>query len=69
MQNSLNKEGNIVEFTSKSAVEFKGATVPNELSAQAPKINLQQEMYKPAQITPLKSKNIFVIKKDGFRAI
>jgi len=65
MQNSLNKEGNIVEFTSKNAIEFKGATVPNELSSQVSKMNLQQEMCKPAQITPLKAKSISVIKKDG----
>ena len=44
MQNSLNKEGNIVEFSTKNSVEFKGATVPSELSSQAPKINLQQEI-------------------------
>ena len=65
MQNSLNKERNIVEFTSKNTTEFKGATVPNELSSQASKIGLPQDVQKSAQITPIKSKSISVIKKDG----
>ena len=65
MQNSLNKERNVVEFTSKSTAEFKGATVPSELSSQCSKLNLQQEISKSAQITPLKAKTIYVIKKDG----
>ena len=65
MQNSLNKERNIVEFASKTTSELKGATVPNELSSQVPKFNMQQDIQKVAQVTPIKTKSVFVIKKDG----
>ena len=66
MQNSLNKERNIVEFTSKTASDtIKGATVPAELGSSQARMNLQPDMQKPAQITPLKAKIIHVIKKDG----
>ena len=65
MQNSLNKERNIVEFASKTTSELKGATVPNELSSQVPKFNMQQDIQKVAQVTPIKTKPVFVIKKDG----
>ncbi len=51
MQNSLNKEGNIVEFLSKPINEAKkGVSIPNELS-------------KSAFVTPLKASAISVIKK------
>ena len=68
MQNSLNKEGNIVEFTSKTADSFKGVSVPSELSAQA-KLNISIDAPKSAQITPLKSKTISVVKKDGTKEV
>ena len=66
MQNSLNKERNIVEFTSKSANEAKkGITIPNEL-----KMNIQVEgIQKPAHVTPIVPKQIYVIKKDGTKEI
>ena len=65
MQNSLNKESTVVEFTSKSAADAKkGMTAPSELVSQSPKIGMQ-ETQKPAQITPLKARVISVIKKDG----
>ena len=32
MQNSLSKEGNILEFATKSAENTKGVSVPNELA-------------------------------------
>lgn len=63
MQNSLNKEGTVVEFTSKTAADAKrGVTAPNELVSQVSKLNVQSEALK---ITPLKAKAIHVIKKDG----
>ena len=64
MQNSLNKEGTIVDFSSKTALDAKsGVSIPSELvSSQVSKLNLQQE---PPKITPLKSRTISVIKKDG----
>ena len=66
MQNSLNKERNIVEFTSKTASDtIKGATVPAELGSSQARMNLQSDMQKPAQITPLKARTIRVVKKDG----
>lgn len=65
MQNSLNKDRNIVEFTSKQAETKKGAaTIPSELVSQSIKITLPQEGTK---ITPLKSNAICVVKKDGTR--
>ena len=63
MQNSLNKEGTIVEFTSKTASDAKrGVSAPSELVSQVSKFNMPAEAQK---ITPLKSRNINVIKKDG----
>jgi ribonucleoside-triphosphate reductase len=61
MQNSLNKERNIVEFTSKTVDAKKGVSIPNELSGQASRPNIQ------AQVTPLKASAISVVKKDGTR--
>ena len=69
MQNSVNTEGKVVEFTSKSASEVvRGSSVPNEFSA-VPKLNLQQETPKSAFISPLKVKSIFVVKKDGTKEV
>lgn len=63
MQNSLNKEGTVVEFTSKTAGDAKrGVTAPSELVSQVSKLNVQAEALK---ITPLKASAIHVIKKDG----
>ncbi len=67
MQNSLNKERNIVEFTSPKTTAatdvIKGTAVPNgEFVSQVAKLN---EPSKAAQITPLKIKTVHVIKKDG----
>ena len=65
MQNSLNKESTVVEFTSKTAADAKkGVSAPSELVSQVSKLNLQ-ETQKTAFITPLKTKTIHVIKKDG----
>ena len=69
MQNSLNKERNIVEFTSPKTTAatdvIKGTAVPNgEFVSQVAKLN---EPSKAAQITPLKIKTVHVIKKDGTR--
>ena len=63
MQNSLNKEGTVVEFTSKTAADAKrGVSAPSELVSQVSKFNVQAEAQK---ITPLKTKTVNVIKKDG----
>ena len=69
MQNSLNKERNIVEFTSPKTTAatdvIKGTAVPNgEFVSQVAKLN---EPSKAAQIAPLKIKTVHVIKKDGTR--
>lgn len=69
MQNSLNKERNIVEFTSPKTTAatdvIKGTAVPNsEFVSQVAKLN---ETPKTAQVTPLKIKAVHVIKKDGTR--
>ena len=65
MQNSLNKERNIVEFTSNKVVTdvIKGnAAVNNEyMSSPLSKINVQAEQ----KVTPIKVNNVLVIKKDG----
>lgn len=67
MQNSLNKDRNVVDFaSSKVATDvIKGTgTVNSDFMSQVSKLNLQQEQ-KSAQIKPLKSSCIYVIKKDG----
>ena len=60
MQNSLNKERNIVEFTSSAKV----ATDVIKGSAMSP-VSKFAEPQKTAQIKPLKLNSIFVVKKDG----
>ena len=41
MQNSLNKEGTVVEFTSKTAADAKkGVSAPSELVSQVSKFNI-----------------------------
>ena len=60
MQNSINKERNIVEFTSPAKVAtdvIKGSGI-----SPMSKFN---ELPKTAQITPIKAKCVYVIKKDG----
>ena len=65
MQNSLNKERNIVEFTSNKVVTdvIKGnaAVSSDYISSPISKINIQSEQ----KITPIKMNNVLVIKKDG----
>ena len=65
MQNSLNKEGNIVEFSSTktgtSTDVIKNSTTPNK------EFISQVAQLKAAQIKPVKLENIYVIKKDGTR--
>ena len=65
MQNSLNKEGNIVEFSSTRAAAgvatdvMRGSGAPNkEFLSQVAQLQAQQ-------IKPVKLDNIHVIKKDG----
>ena len=68
MQNSLNKERNVVEFTSpKVATDvIKGTSAPNsEFMSQISMLNIQAEQNKTAQIKPLKTSTVYVIKKDG----
>ena len=65
MQNSLNKEGNIVEFSSTRAVAgtatdvMHGSATPNkEFISQVAQLQAQQ-------IKPVKLEHIYVVKKDG----
>ena len=60
MQNSLNKERNIVEFASSTKV----ATDVMKGSGVSP-MSKFNELPKTAQITPIKAKCVYVIKKDG----
>ena len=61
MQNSLNKERNIVEFTSPATKTTTDVIKGGAVSPMS-KIN---ELPKTAQITPIKAKCVYVIKKDG----
>lgn len=61
MQNSLNKERNIVEFTSQATKTTTDVIKGGAVSPMS-KIN---ELPKTAQITPIKAKCVYVIKKDG----
>ncbi|MCQ2743268.1 MAG: anaerobic ribonucleoside-triphosphate reductase [bacterium] len=64
MQNSLNKEGTVVEFSSKSTSESKsGASIPNDLISHS-RPNLS-EVSQLIQDKTLTSSTIYVIKKDG----
>ena len=63
MQNSLNKERNIVEFSSASGVKTTTDVIKGNVVSPVPKM---AEPVKTAQITPIK-KCTFVIKKDGTR--
>ena len=68
MQNSLNKERNVVEFTSPKVTTdvIKGTAAANsEFVSQISKLNIQAEQNKTAQVKPLKTTPVFVIKKDG----
>jgi len=65
MQNSLNKEGNVVEFSSTRAAAgtvtdvMHNSTMPNkEFISQVTQLQAQQ-------IKPVKLEHIYVIKKDG----
>ena len=64
MQNSLNKEGNVVEFSSTRAAGastdvMRGSATPNkEFVSQIAQLQAQQ-------IKPVKLENVYVIKKDG----
>lgn len=59
MQNSLNKERNIVEFTSPATKTTTDVIKGGAVSPMS-KIN---ELPKTAQITPIKAKCVYVIKK------
>ena len=66
MQNSLNKDRNIVEFTSKATNDsLKGVSVPSDLASHS-KMSLPQDAPK---VTPLMANAVTVIKKDGTREI
>ena len=65
MQNSLNKEGNVVEFSStrtgSTTDVMRGSATPNkEFISQVAQLQAQQ-------IKPVKLEHIHVIKKDGTR--
>ena len=58
MQNSLNKEGTIVEFTSKTTSDsLRGVSVPGELNTHS-KMSLQQDTPK---VTPIMAGAVTVV--------
>ena len=67
MQNSLNKDSRtVVEFTSKSVSDVKkGVSAPSEFVSMQPKLNNASEALKTSPISPIKSKIVRIIKKDG----
>ena len=65
MQNSLNKEGNIVEFSSSRAATNATTDVMRNSGAPNKEFISQVAQLQAQQIKPVKLENIYVIKKDG----
>jgi len=65
MQNSLNKEGNVVEFSSPRAVAGTVTDVMRVSGAPNKEFISQVAQLQAQQIKPVKLENIYVIKKDG----
>ena len=65
MQNSLSKEGNILEFATKSAENTKGVSIPNELANRGGMTTPDTQA--AANIKPINAQSVSVIKKDGTR--
>ena len=64
MQNSLSKEGNILEFAAKSSDTSRGVSIPNELSANRAGATISEKSVS-ADIKPINTQTVCVIKKDG----
>ncbi len=69
MQNSLNKEGNIVEFSSSRATAGVATDVMHNSGIPNKEFISQIAQLQAQQIKPVKLENIHVIKKDGTREI
>ena len=69
MQNSLNKEGNIVEFSSSRATAGVATDVMHNSGMPNKEFISQIAQLQAQQIKPVKLENIHVIKKDGTREI
>ena len=65
MQNSLNKEGNIVEFTSTRAAAGAATDIMRNSGSPNKEFLSQVAQLQAQQIKPIKLENIYVIKKDG----
>ncbi len=69
MQNSLNKEGNVVEFSSSRATAGVATDVMHNSGMPNKEFISQIAQLQAQQIKPVKLENIHVIKKDGTREI
>ena len=65
MQNSLNKEGNIVEFSTNRAAAGTATDVMRNSGTPNKEFISQVAQLQAQQIKPVKLENIYVIKKDG----
>ena len=65
MQNSLNKEGNIVEFSSTRAVAGTATDVMRNSGAPNKEFLSQVAQLQSQQIKPVKLEHVYVVKKDG----
>ncbi len=65
MQNSLNKEGNVVEFSSNRATAGVATDVMHNSSTPNKEFLSQVTQLQAQQIKPVKLEHIYVIKKDG----
>jgi ribonucleoside-triphosphate reductase len=67
MQNSLNKEGNIVEFSSNRATAGVATDVMHGSASPNKEFISQVAQLQAQQIKPVKLEHIYVVKKDGTR--
>ncbi len=67
MQNSINKEGNVVEFSSTRAVASTATDVMRKSNSPNKEFISQVAQLQAQQIKPVKLEHIYVIKKDGTR--
>ena len=67
MQNSLSKEGNVLEFTSKTNEAVKGISVPGELTGRTniAVVDVSNDSCAESQC----ANEVCVIKKDGTKQI
>ena len=65
MQNSLNKEGNVVEFSSTRAAAGAATDVMHNSLSPNKEFISQVAQLQTSQIKPIKLEHVYVIKKDG----